>query len=72
MKMEEAVYTETPTRLHKTIILNKIYNMTVYWLITLFCTQADCTRSQSWKTFEPSQMRIYFASVLQANSAVVP
>jgi len=43
MKMEAAVYAKTPTRLHKTVILNKIYNTTVYWLVTLFCSQAACT-----------------------------
>jgi hypothetical protein len=72
MKMEVVVYAETPTRLHKTIILNKIYNTTVCWLVTLFCGQAACTGSQNWKTFKPSRMRIYFVSVLQANSAVIP
>ena len=72
MKMEAAVYAETPNRLRKTIVLNKICNMTVYWLVTLFCSQAACTGSQSWKTFKLSRMRIYFTSFLQANSAVVP
>jgi hypothetical protein len=46
MKMEVAVSAETPTRLYKITILNKIYNTKVYWIVTVYCSQAACTRSQ--------------------------
>ena len=63
MKMEAAFHAETPTRLHKTIILNKIYNPTVCRFITWYCSPAASTGSQSWKTFKLTRITIYFASV---------